>query len=63
MVQDQYPISVNKDIEVNDVKAADGQINKETGIITWNISLQPGAEKKLQISYAVKYPKDRRVDL
>jgi hypothetical protein len=63
VVQDQYPVSTNKDIEVNDVKAAGAQIEKATGIANWNITLQPGEEKKLQLSYSVKYPKERRVDL
>ena len=63
LVQDQYPISINKDIEVDDVKAPGGQVDKETGIINWNMNLQPGEERKLQLSYKVKYPKERRVEL
>ena len=63
LVQDQYPVSVNKDIEVNEAKAPEAQVDKETGIVTWNIQLAPGEEKKLQVSYSVKYPKDRRVEL
>jgi uncharacterized protein (TIGR02231 family) len=63
LVQDQYPISINKDIEVDDVKAPGGQVDKETGIINWNMTLQPGEERKLQLNYRVKYPKERRVEL
>ena len=62
-VTDQVPVSVTKEINVDDVKAADAQFDKETGIAVWNINLQPGDEKKLQISYSVKYPKDRKVVL
>jgi hypothetical protein len=63
LVQDQFPVSVNKEIQVNDVEAPEGQVDKETGIVTWSLTLQPGQEKKLQLSYSVKYPKDRKVML
>ncbi|HEY0067942.1 MAG TPA: mucoidy inhibitor MuiA family protein [Flavisolibacter sp.] len=63
LVQDQFPVPVNKDIQVNDVEAPEGQADKETGIVTWTLALQPGQEKKLQLSYSVKYPKDRKVVL
>lgn len=62
-VIDQFPISTNKEISVNDQKAPEGQVDKETGIITWNVTLEPGQEKKLTKSYSVKYPKDKTVVL
>jgi Domain of unknown function (DUF4139)/N-terminal domain of unknown function (DUF4140) len=62
-VLDQYPVSTNRDITVDDVKAPDSQIDKDNGIVTWTISLQAGQEKKLRIGYSVKYPKDRIVAL
>ena len=60
---DQIPVSTNKEIEVEDVKVAEARVDKETGIVTWAITLAPGQEKKLGISYSVKYPKDRRLVL
>jgi uncharacterized protein (TIGR02231 family) len=62
-VNDQFPVSINKEIDVDDVKAPEAQIDKDTGIVTWIIALQPGQEKKLTLGYTVKYPKDRRVIL
>jgi hypothetical protein len=62
-VIDQFPISTNKEIVVEDRKAPEGQIDKESGMISWNITLLPGQEKKLTKSYSVKYPKDRTVVL
>jgi hypothetical protein len=38
-----------------------GKYNKETGIITWKLQLEPASEKKVKVTYAVKYPKDKRV--
>jgi hypothetical protein len=63
ILQDQFPISNSKEIDVNETRAPDAQVDKETGIATWNLSLPAGQEKKLQLSYEVKYPKDRRVVL
>lgn len=63
IVQDQFPVSTTKEISIEDQKAPDAQIDKDTGIVTWNLQLSPAQERKLQISYDVKYPKDKRVVL
>jgi hypothetical protein len=60
---DQIPVSVTKEISVEDIKAAEAQLDKETGIATWTTTLAPGQERKLAIAYTVKYPKERRVVL
>lgn len=62
-VVDQIPISTNKEINVDDVKAPEALADKESGILSWVISAQPGQEKKLGFGYSVKYPKDRTVVL
>ena len=62
-VSDQVPVSTNKEITVEDVKAPDGQLDKDTGIVSWTITLQPGQEKNLNLEYSVKYPRDRKVVL
>jgi uncharacterized protein (TIGR02231 family) len=62
-IQDQFPVSVNKEIDVEDESAPESQINKENGMVTWNIVVQPGQEKKLKMRYGVRYPKDRKVEL
>jgi hypothetical protein len=62
-IVDQFPISTNKEIYVDDIKAPDAQVDKETGILNWVITAQPGQEKKLGFGYSVKYPRDRKVVL
>lgn len=62
-VTDQFPVSTNKEISVDDMKAEGANVDKETGIITWSITLQPGEEKIVTKSYSVKYPKGRKVVL
>ncbi|OYU82364.1 MAG: hypothetical protein CFE23_00965 [Flavobacterium sp. BFFFF1] len=62
MVKDQYPLSPDKEIEI-ELKESDGaKVNTETGILTWQLNLKPNETKKLRISYKVKYPKDKRID-
>jgi len=62
-IVDQYPVSTNKEISVDDIKAPDAKAEKETGIISWVISALPGQERKLGFGYSVKYPRDRTVVL
>jgi Domain of unknown function (DUF4139)/N-terminal domain of unknown function (DUF4140) len=62
-IVDQFPVSTNKEISVDDVRAPDAKADKETGILNWVISAQAGQEKKLGFGYSVKYPRDRTVVL
>jgi uncharacterized protein (TIGR02231 family) len=60
-IEDQLPVSMNKDIQVEPLDYSGGKYNKETGKIAWKIKMEPSAEKKLRVSYAIKYPKDQQV--
>lgn len=62
LLKDQYPLSSDKEIEI-ELKESDGaKINTETGIMTWDLNLKPNETKKIRISYKVKYPKDKIID-
>jgi TonB-dependent SusC/RagA subfamily outer membrane receptor len=65
VLKDQYPRSTQKNIEVELLKdTTPWTANKEeTGVITWEETLQPGETKVYQISYSVKYPKDSNLNL
>lgn len=58
-LKDQYPISNNKEIEVILTQTDDAEIDKETGLMTWKMKLQPGESKKIKFTYQIKYPKDK----
>lgn len=62
LIKDQYPISTDKDITVELKDDGNAKVNKETGILTWQIKLSPNETKKIRISYQVKYPKDKFID-
>lgn len=62
MLKDQYPLSTDKEVEI-ELKESDGaKINTETGILTWDLNLKPNETKKIRISYKVRYPKDKVID-
>ncbi|MEO6229398.1 MAG: DUF4139 domain-containing protein [Ferruginibacter sp.] len=63
LVKDQYPISQDKDIDVELLERSDATDNEETGVLTWTLKLAPGEVKKLRVSYSVRYPKDRILNL
>ena len=61
LLKDQYPVSTDKDMEVELLAAEGAAINKETGVLTWKLKLEAGATQTIRISYSVKYPKDKNI--
>lgn len=62
-VLDQFPISTDKQITVEEQEAKEAQIDKDTQLLTWKYELAPKKEKKHTIKYEVKYPKNQIVVL
>lgn len=56
---DQLPVSRNSAINVTAEELSGGQLDKESGIVTWKMELKPGEQRELRLRYAVKYPKGR----
>ena len=63
LLKDQYPLSTNKEIEVELLESADAANNTDLGVLSWKLQLAPGEQKKFRVSYSVKYPKDKFVNL
>ncbi|OXA72479.1 hypothetical protein B0A67_08025 [Flavobacterium aquidurense] len=63
LLKDQYPLSTNKEIEVELLQSDGAKVNIETGILTWQLQLKPNENKKFRISYKVRYPKDQNLNL
>lgn len=62
LLKDQYPLSSDKEIEIELLQSDGAKVNSETGILTWDLDLKPNETKKIRISYRVKYPKDKVID-
>ncbi|HZE83329.1 MAG TPA: DUF4139 domain-containing protein, partial [Puia sp.] len=57
------PLSTNKEIEGELLDSSGAEVNTETGVLTWKLQLAPGESKKVRVSYSIKYPKDKVVNL
>lgn len=58
---DQLPVSRNNNITVTAEEISGGTLDEAKGIITWQITLQPGEQRDLPLRYKVKYPKGRNL--
>ena len=61
LLEDQYPISSDKSIEIDQIEHSGGMLDEKTGKVTWKITLQPRETKKLYLKYSVKYPKSKQL--
>lgn len=63
IVQDQLPVSTNGEITIEKPEINGAQLDAATGILTWKMLLQPNEQKKLNLKYQVKYPKNKPVNI
>lgn len=63
ILKDQYPISTNKEIEVNVTEISNGSNNEEIGVVTWQLNIPSGKVEKRKIGYSVKFPKGKQVNI
>ncbi|MCB9234375.1 MAG: DUF4139 domain-containing protein [Bacteroidia bacterium] len=61
-LQDQIPISQDKDIVVKQLEISEGELDADRGFLTWRLELKPGETKKIKLAFSVKHPKNRRVN-
>ncbi len=61
IVEDQFPISNIKDIEVERQETSGGEYDQNTGKILWRLQLAPTDNKKINFRYLVKYPAKSKV--
>jgi uncharacterized protein (TIGR02231 family) len=60
-LEDQVPISQNSQIEVAVLDVGGAKYNKDTGKLSWEMTLQSNETRKVAYKFEVKYPKDRIV--
>lgn len=60
-LQDQIPVSENSDITITTEELSGGQLDKSTGIVVWQLQLQPNEQREFFVQYRVKYPKSRNL--
>ncbi len=58
---DQYPITTDKDIEIELLEKSNASDDKDKGQLQWRFDLKSQENKTLRLSYSVKYPKDKTI--
>lgn len=61
LVEDQVPVSQNALVTVDVQNASGAKPDEATGKLSWNFVLNSQDDKKVQLKYMVKYPKDQSV--
>jgi len=59
VIEEQVPVSQNKDIEVKIDETSGAEADPATGKLSWDLTVKPGESVKKKISFTVKYPKDK----
>ena len=60
---DQIPISQSDEIEVKILEISDAVYIEETGKLKWHFKLKPGEIKKIKLSFSIKYPKNKKIQI
>ncbi len=63
LIEDQLPISTDKDIEIDALEISKANYDKDYGKLSWKFNMKPAETQNLKLSYSVKYPKDKVVNL
>jgi len=63
MLEDQIPISSSTDIEVALTDKDGGNVNQETGKISWNLNIKPNETKKIRFGYQIKSAKEKKLEI
>jgi uncharacterized protein (TIGR02231 family) len=62
-VEDQLPVSQNSEIIVDVKEISKAERDLVSGKLTWKLSLAPDETKKILLSFSIKYPKSKAVEL
>ena len=63
LLKDQYPLTTNKEIEVELLDNGKAEVNTDLGILNWKLNLNAGESKKIRFVYSVKFPKDKSLNI
>jgi len=63
ILSDQIPVSTTSEIEVTPAQLSNGDLNKDTGEVTWKLTLQPSQKQELELIYKVRYPKGKTLNV
>ena len=63
VIEDQIPITNDKEISVDKIEASNAELDEETGLMTWKKKIDPGKTEMISMKYAVRFPKGSQMIL
>ncbi len=60
-IEDQVPVSADKEIEIKPQVNDGGILNTETGKVEWKLKLQPQQQVKVRFSFEISYPSNKKI--
>lgn len=60
-LEEQFPISQDKDVTVKLIEHSNAKKNDETGMLHWDMDLKQAETKSVRLVFSVKYPKNKVV--
>lgn len=57
-IDDQLPITLNDDIEVNRTRLDGGDVDEATGIVLWDRQIPAGESETISFRYEIRSPKE-----
>jgi len=60
---DRIPVSQNKEIKVNDIQTYDAEYDSKTGQLKWVLELTTGASIEKELSYELRFPRNKSISL
>ena len=60
-LQDQIPVSQNKELVILLVESSGATLDENSGLLNWKLNIKPKETKKITFTYSVKYPKTKIV--
>ncbi|MFA9215312.1 MAG: DUF4139 domain-containing protein, partial [Candidatus Methylacidiphilales bacterium] len=60
-IEDQIPVSTDKEIEVKLTDKGNATLEEATGKLTWKLDLAPEKSQIIKFSFEVKHPKDKQL--
>ena len=61
IIEDQIPVSDNKDFTVKMIENSKADYNEKTGIVSWKLKVNPSETQKKKLAFSVKYPKKQEI--
>lgn len=62
VIQDQVPVSNDKDIVVEDRETGNAEYEEDKGLLKWGLTLKPNETNTLKFGYVIKYPKGKQIN-